>query len=112
MSDHTPGPWGYTGRSETGHVDSIYIYSKNPECKRQTCVGEVYMDDAEPQSTEANARLIAAAPEMKDLLWDAWQDLNALSNGDQSCDARYEATKKMEKIMSLLRRIEGKEETE
>lgn len=58
----------------------------------------------------ADARLIAAAPEMKDLLWDAWQDLNALSNGDQSCDARYEATETMEKIMSLLRRIEGEEE--
>lgn len=65
----------------------------------------------DPHTEPEIERLIVAAPDMKDLLWDAWQDLNALSNGDQSCDARYEATETMEKIMSLLRRIDGEEGT-
>ena len=99
MSDHTPGPWGYTGRSETGHVDSIYIYSKSPECKRQTCVGEVYMDDAEPQSTEANARLIAAAPEMVSLLEDYEEAVSEMKLDDW-----------LSRRDAILRRIKGEEQ--
>lgn len=97
----TPGPWGYTGRSETGHVDSIYIYSKNPECKRQTCVGEVYMDDAEPQSTEANARLITAAPEMK--VW-IEEMREAIIEGNSDAISALLTTGR-----ALLRRIEGED---
>ena len=93
----TPGPWEY----------KKVWQSPSYEVFREMChIANVY---GAGKKDKGNARLIAAAPEMKDLLWDAWQDLNALSQGDQTCDACYEATKTMEKIMSLLRRIEGED---
>ena len=120
MSNFTPGPWrieptaisliitGANGK-EICELNHPYPVVRDPETL------EPYDNSCfkvQAPEYDVNARLIVSAPEMKGLLWDAWQDLNALSNGDQSCDARYEATETMEKIMSLLRRIEGEEEPE
>jgi len=109
MADFTPGPWGYTGRSKTGHLDSIYIYSKNPECKRIACIGEVYFDDAEPQSLDFNARLIAAAPEIYELLKKA---APYVSICDDEMEGHGNAGEVFSEIKNLLRRIEGEEEAQ
>ena len=95
----TPGPWEPRKR--------YYADFDLPHWEVAYGDMEAYRLVAGYVRTEADACLIATAPEMKDLLWDAWQDLNALSNGDQSCDARYEATETMDKIMRLLHRIDG-----
>lgn len=121
MSNYTPGPWQaefnedalrWTVRAPLGENDPHPRSAVSSEWDEPRKTFELCRLSGNRPNAEADARLIVAAPEMKDLLWDAWQDLNALSNGDQSCDARYEATETMEKIMSLLRRIEGEEETE
>ena len=68
------------------------------------------MDDAEPQSTEANARLIAAAPEMKDRLKEAKECLIYLTPWWEDDLERIEGV--IDSINAILRRIEGEEETE
>lgn len=102
---YTPGPWGYTGRSETGHVGSIFIYSKNPKCKRRTCIGEVY-DDDEPQSIEANTRRITAAPEMVELLEEAIQAIW----GKGKYIFTSEKIELTDHIKGLLHHIKGEED--
>lgn len=53
MSEHTPGPWGLV----EGDVD-LYVYAAAPDA----LVAQVRSDDG--LDCEANARLIAAAPEL------------------------------------------------
>ena len=104
----TPGPW--MARDEYIYTKDKTIVIDGHDTGMLIRIGSA--DIGNRMSVDmalANARIMAAAPEMKDLLWDAWQDLNALSQGDQTYDACYEATKTMEKIMSLLRRIEGED---
>ena len=100
----TPGPW----KLETapgGANDGWQISSENTSCGKGRYVVLASRGPITGEEFAGNARLIASAPEMKDLLWDAWQDLNALSQGDQTCDACYEAKKTMDRIMALLRSI-------
>lgn len=66
------------------------------------------MDDAEPQSTEANARIIATAPEMYELLNEATRAIWEF--GVYLYDD--EKRKLTDRIDALLRRIKGEEETE
>ena len=60
------------------------------------------MDDAEPQSTEANARLIAAAPEMLELLKEA--NCAICLYGDIYDDEVRELTGRIDTFLS---RVEG-----
>ena len=70
MTKHTPGPWqiGYD------YDGSISVDSVNPVRINLTTAGTVVIadicehKDAEHFSSEANARLIAAAPEMLEAL--------------------------------------------
>lgn len=62
MSEHTPGPW----RTDQNHdVTIIEIWSAT-----ERKIGEIYEDDYAVLGPEdwANARLIAAAPEMLEAL--------------------------------------------
>jgi hypothetical protein len=70
MSKHTPGPW-YVGAQN----DMLYILDRKPaasndypnhERKGLTCIARVY--DPTLDASEANARLMAAAPEMFEAL--------------------------------------------
>lgn len=61
---HTPGPWIIDPKS---HWDKeIGIEQKADGWKRFRC--EVDYDDCDPETAEANARLIAAAPELLEAL--------------------------------------------
>ena len=62
MSNHTPGPWTFNGRTVRGP------HPKDPEGRTRIVAEAIwdrgtYVDDA-----EANARLIAAAPELLEAL--------------------------------------------
>ena len=58
MTEFTPGPWHY----EPGdHEDTFVIYGPNSEVWR---VAETYAYQTEPKASEANARLITAAPDL------------------------------------------------
>ena len=62
---HTPGPW---------KVDGTYIY----EVQQDKILAEVETYNNNELPYEANARLIAAAPEMLDLLGECLEQLEAL----------------------------------
>ena len=87
MSNHTPGPW------EAKEDDYGYwgVYNNAGEC---------LVEATEPED-DANIHLLAAAPEMKDLLEKAGAALIAANYGGLA-----------EKIIALLRRIEGEEKAE
>jgi len=69
MSTHTPGPWTITkaqnaryieGDPKRGHV--AFVYAKGDRC-------DIMRDEySAPEEMEANARLIAAAPDLLDAL--------------------------------------------
>jgi hypothetical protein len=59
LPEHTPGPWAYEQRAEMGDAQWV-VY--DPDSDNGDILAVV---DADPeQSAEANARLIAAAPDL------------------------------------------------
>ena len=63
FNGHTPGPWWIDEVSDNGHKDT-WLMGNSPQDDMLLC-----MEFAE--SNEADARLIAAAPDLLDLLKDA-----------------------------------------
>jgi hypothetical protein len=59
VATHTPGPW-----TINNSMSGTYVYQGDSE----NCIAEVFADVHEDQ--DANARLIASAPDMRDAL--AW----------------------------------------
>jgi hypothetical protein len=96
---HTPGPWAVnwagSGRDGKFVYDEVYVYS--PACGVEDIA--VAADIADPltgKPSEANARLIAAAPEMLAALEKVWSE-GVIPDGfallqDQVCDAIAKAT--------------------
>ncbi len=101
MSEHTPGQWGSHGllvsspspeeavrRALSGDVDFV--------CKR-ICIATESKYISHDEAV-ANARLIAAAPIMRDLLGDVLHDLSSgLERGDVERDA--------EALIKVIRRF-------
>lgn len=100
MSEHTPGPW----RACNNYGYSIWRIFASWRTGSKT-VAEVVGDSAE---TEANARLIAAAPEMLELLAEI-RDQHLIPrcgiNDCDSCDDKLFAAR----IDALMEKIEGGE---
>ena len=76
MSNHTAGPWSVTSQSEAGRY--ISVTAPHPEKNgRKTICRVPFSSDPGPYSDDADARLIAAAPELlaalKDLVSEADQ---------------------------------------
>jgi hypothetical protein len=73
MTAHTPGPWQYENSDETH-----WIVPDTEVRNGLWCVAQIYGPDV-----EANARLIAAAPDLLDLAKDiAGLDHRYLAHGD------------------------------
>lgn len=97
MSNHTPGPW--IACDNNGY--SIWRVT-SPEYRAESAsrtVAEVVGDSAE---TEANAHLIAAAPEMYELLCEVRNHI------DKTC-RECESKAIVPKIDALMDKIEGGE---
>ena len=84
MAGHTPGPWHIEGRRGDAYWLSagINAHRDGPE----TYVG---LFDPEPENAEANARLIAAAPDLLEALKACVVDLD--DSGQPSAGAALEA---------------------
>ena len=102
MSNFTPGPW--TAELEE---DSPHWTVRAPYPGKGNATFELCRMSGTTAQNEIDATAISLVPEMVELLWNAWQDLNALSQGEWTVEACNEAKKTMEKTMALLRRIDG-----
>ena len=90
--NHTPGPWGYES--------SLGLILSNE--------GKVIAD---PIQGVADARLIAAAPEMYDLLDDAMTELASIVNNYELTEEdTRDAIAVCKKFDALWRRIKGEED--
>lgn len=74
-SKHTPGPWAVRGACEiVGHGPALPIGGGEPVAGTTLAfVGYAPGDGADKKTAEANARLIAAAPDLLDALEEAVQ---------------------------------------
>ena len=71
MSKHTPGPWFHHGPSGSEHTAGGFIKS-SPERNSGPLICSIYGTDGQPH--QANARLIAAAPDLLKALIDFLDD--------------------------------------
>ncbi len=78
---HTPGPWPM---QPTGDGKRIVIGRGLVEGPNGYEVAEVYSDDCPYDLAEANARLIAAAPDLLAALKDAERILSYFADGETS----------------------------
>lgn len=105
MSNHTPGPW--TACNNNGY--SIWRVSA-PKYRAESAsrtIAEVVGDSAE---TEANARLIAAAPEMLELIERAGEimiELESLADRAFTNDASAQKSQWHKDAAALLATMEG-----
>jgi hypothetical protein len=90
MSNHTPGPWIYSGINNEGKISSTMFSRENGEL-----VGTI-------TTAEANARLIAAAPDLLEALEFLLADWIAI-NGDRITGSRVPA----EKAIAAIRKAKG-----
>lgn len=96
---HTPGPWSY------GHLGTEALWI-GPD-HNQTPVAHVYHDmEYARDNSRANARLIAAAPEMLEALPDLSHVISWLENG---CDPAS-AAKELRIYQGRIERAKAKAE--
>lgn len=69
--EHTPGPWkhnatkpftDFTGKKHHGLASAVWANEETPICTTSFSVGKY--NEVDPQTQHANARLIAAAPDL------------------------------------------------
>lgn len=80
-AQHTPGPWEACEPGDYGDFDgeSRVVCSADPDDMRRIAV--VHWSKHHPE-TDANARLIAASPELLDLAYQYLSDLRYPPTGD------------------------------
>ena len=101
---YTPGPWNYAGPSDIGR-DTYSIYGNGPLA--YTAGPSDYGDAA-----EANARLIAAAPELLMVLSYALADLDdVMPEYEPSGDRTHPGWQTIEDIKVVLAKATGQKET-
>lgn len=105
MSKHTPGPWIY-------EVDAAHAYVRGDEHSeegrpiRDQLVAKVWLQG--PEFSEANARLITAAPDLLEALKDIVDNEELLSHHEGSLKHKEEATKRIKKAWDAIAKAEGK----
>ena len=104
MSQHTPGPWTSQGK-QTKHGEGLTVTSQDGISIIAEIPGGLPFNEI-----EANARLIAAAPEMRlDLVMitehiESW--LTVL-NGPEYASVREDMRREVATIRALLAKVEG-----
>jgi hypothetical protein len=75
MQNHTKGPWEYSKGSPYGKVDRFLIQTVDKDHKN-SYIGEIGGGLQSNEEIEANAKLIAEAPAIKELFQDLADRLN------------------------------------
>ena len=104
MSNFTPGPWKVCGSGE-------FIIAAKGNAKIMTAVASVSGIKVNPERTKADARLIAAAPEMYEALKEVAPYVSICDYEMEGADGG-KAEELFNVINALLGRIDGEEETE
>lgn len=68
---HTPGPWTLAGGNSRGDGTKHFVWSdadERSDWERESAVATVHLSREHPNEFEANARLIAAAPDLVEAL--------------------------------------------
>lgn len=98
---HTPGPWIYRFYAN-GPLQSWDIEATDYTVIARIAVGPMFEDTPDPRD-EANARIIAAAP---NLLAACEAALDAIHNAGQDEDAWSDATSMLHTAIALARKKE------
>ena len=77
MSDFTPGPWNF-------HPSDEYVNSFDVMCEEGYYVATTHDGVREDKNADANARLIAAAPDLLEAL--QWYEAKAVQMGRAAID--------------------------
>ena len=91
MSGHTPGPWDWYWRESDGEADCGVYWEKYQGQAYSVCRAPRYQTE---EQWAADARLIAAAPELLEALIDARKQLEAYEealNGEDYNSPRINA---------------------
>lgn len=109
MSKHTPGPWNYdSGYIDThavdddGSIDYIILAEMHSTFGPDNYGVDQWM--LPPEECEANGRLMAAAPEMYELVSDLSQAYDDSNSGHELASRLYDLRCK---ALRLLAKIEG-----
>jgi len=109
---HTPGPWvANAGHDsylrETSSDDPIHAYHVSESSEVGYTVA-IVLGDVPELDCAANARLIAAAPELLEALKKARYDLWLALGGDDDSDNAARAIKSISYIDAAIAKAEGK----
>lgn len=98
MSAHTPGPWEAVGSE---------VRTKRTDVDLRGWGIATLQFSSEPDRREANARLIAAAPEMFEALLDVLDDLERRYDGAPDSSTKW-MIRPIQAIEAVIAKAEGK----
>src|ERR1043166_9658781 len=75
---HTPGPWTYTPQMSP-EMDEYLTFAVETEGSQREIIAMIPAEERSKETTEANARLIAAAPDMLEELKDTLEFMSWFS---------------------------------
>ena len=110
MSKHTPGPWhvnhaGSAKKGEPFKIDEFYVYAPNTQDDTAICADVI--DPVTQEPNEANARLIAAAPELLEALVMAREALASFCTAFKV--PAFSTSEKFKKIDAAIAKATGAE---
>src|SRR5690349_14596076 len=104
---HTPGPWEYRDVAIYSTVALMdWADPQNPSPRDYVMV--VDLTSAMSGNSEADARLIAAAPDLLKALRGCLNPLELFAEGDRSDAARRDAAKRAQIALAAIAKAEGK----
>ena len=105
MSTHTPGPWmintaGSAKRDQPFKITEIYVYS--PSVQDDTAICGDVIDPVTQEPSEANARLISAAPDLLDASILSLSIAESWINQEYSGQRFYQAHKVLDSVREAI----------
>ena len=102
-AQHTPGPWhintaGSAKRGEAFKITELYVYA--PLTQDDTAICADVIDPVTQEPSEANARLIAAAPDLLAACRALVETFELADMGDEPEDGEYGDGKRISRRLS------------